>query len=210
MNKTPIRALILDYGGVISLPQDITGANSGLRGLKSRYGDFEAVYRRHRAHYDDGQWSGREYWTNVLRQLGHASDEAEMARLIEDDVASWTHVNEAVIQFVQECKRKGLALAIISNMTWDSLAYLKAHPQWLGLFDELVFSCDVGVNKPAREVYALCLNRLGLPPAECLFVDDSPENVRGAQAVGMAVIQFKTLPDFLRELDERFSLTVVQ
>jgi len=207
MSKTKIRALILDYGGVISLPQNITGANNGLQSLKHKYCDFDVVYRRYRAHYDNSQWSGQDYWTNVLRYFGLEPNDADIARLIQDDVASWTHINESVIQFVQECKSKVHKLAIISNMTRDSLAHLRVHAQWLGLFDELVFSCDVGINKPAREIYELCLDRLGLRPDECLFVDDSAENVQGARAAGMASIHFKTLPDFLLELDERFSLT---
>ena len=52
--------------------------------------------------------------------------------------------------------------------------------------DDLVLSAEVGVEKPDAAIYRLALARLGDPdPAECLFVDDRPENVEGARAVGI-------------------------
>ena len=46
-----------------------------------------------------------------------------------------------------------------------------------------------------------------LNPPECLFVDDSEVNVRGAAESGMHAIQFKTFPQFMLDLDENFLLS---
>jgi HAD superfamily hydrolase (TIGR01509 family) len=93
-------------------------------------------------------------------------------------------------------------------MTSDTLAWMRSHFHWLELFDELSFSCELGKNKPEPEIYEICLSRLGLLPNECLFVDDSLENVEGAIKVGIHAIHFKTFPEFLQELEARFYSTL--
>jgi HAD superfamily hydrolase (TIGR01509 family) len=50
--------------------------------------------------------------------------------------------------------------------------------------DRACVSAEFGVRKPDLEVYRRCLNRLGVAPAETLFVDDSAANVAGARGAG--------------------------
>jgi putative hydrolase of the HAD superfamily len=90
-------------------------------------------------------------------------------------------------------------------MTMNTLVSMRRNFYWLALFDECVFSCEMGSNKPGHAIYETCLRRLGLPAGTCLFVDDSVENVRGAQEVGMAAIVFESTGQFLAEL-QRYEL----
>lgn len=207
MGKTNIRALIFDYGGVISQPQNPENVNNILQSLKQDYTDFMEVYYHQRTQYDRGQISGEQYWMNVLQHYGLDPQDFEIARLIQEDVRSWTQLNESMIRFITESREKIHKLAIISNMTDDTLAYMRSHFGWLELFDELSFSCEIGKNKPDMEIYATCISRLKLSPNECLFVDDSSENVKGALKLGISAIQFKNFPDFLLELHEKFWMT---
>jgi HAD superfamily hydrolase (TIGR01509 family) len=66
-----------------------------------------------------------------------------------------------------------------------------------------VISGDVGMHKPEPEIFRLGAERIGVPPEECVFVDDLRENCAGAEAVGMTAILHRgpegTLPR-LREL----------
>lgn len=207
MDKTNIRALILDYGGVISLPQNPQNVDNILTSLGKGHNDFYQVYRNWRPMYDDGQLSGVEYWRKILEHYQIEPDKDLIARIIREDVQSWTHLNEAMLQFIRDSKGQVAQLAIISNMTRETLVFMRENFRWLDLFDVLTFSCDIGINKPARAIYDACLGQLGTLPGECLFVDDSLENVCAAQAIGMAAIQFKSFAEFVREVDERFSFT---
>jgi len=67
-------------------------------------------------------------------------------------------------------------------------------------FDALVFSGEVGVAKPDREVYLIAAERLGLPADVCAFVDDSATNVRGAVDAGMVGVHHTSVEDTLTEL----------
>ncbi len=207
MDKTKIRAIILDYGGVISQPQSAENVNNILQSLKQDHDDFEEVYKSQRAQYDSGQVSGEEYWINILQHYGLEPNSFEIAWLIQEDVRSWTHINEPMIQFITESRGKIHKLAMISNMTSDSLAFIKKHCHWLELFDELILSCEIGINKPDRQIYEACLRRLNVCPNECLFVDDSLENVKGAMESGMHAIQFETFSEFKLDLSGKYCIT---
>jgi putative hydrolase of the HAD superfamily len=61
-------------------------------------------------------------------------------------------------------------------------------------FDQLIISAEVGIMKPDARIYQLALEKLGVAPAEAVFVDDFAVNIEGARAVGMYAIQF-TRPD---------------
>ena len=204
MGMIKIRALILDYGGVISQPQNPKNVNNILRSLKQNHNGFGEVYRRQRAQYDSAQISGEQYWINILQHYGLNPNDFKVARLIQEDVKSWTQINESMIQFITECRSKITKLAIISNMTSDTLAFMRRHYDWLELFDELCFSCEIGINKPDREIYETCLRKLKISRNECLFVDDSLKNVKGAVELGLHAIQFKSFSEFVLEMDEKF------
>ena len=205
MQKSKIRALILDYGEVISKPQNSENVANMLRIFARECKDFMAVYRRNRDEYDSGHISGTEYWTGILKHYGIAPKSTDIASLIQEDVKSWTQINDSMLQFVKEIRNDIYKLAIISNMTRDTLVCMRTGFKWLGLFDELIFSCEFGRNKPDRNIYEACLNKLKLSPIECLFVDDSAENIEGADRLGMNTIYFRSFDEFLSEFNEKFS-----
>jgi putative hydrolase of the HAD superfamily len=200
MSKIGINALILDYGGVISNPQCRANVQCMLELVNQDYDDFMQVYTSRRASFDSGHVSSETYWTGLLEHYGIEPSAATIAQLNQQDIESWTQVNESMIHFVRESKSSIPQLAMISNMTWDTLVFMRQHFQWLDLFDHLIFSCELGTVKPDRRIYQACLDALAVPAGECLFVDDSIGNVKGAQAVGMNAIHFKNYDQFLAEI----------
>ena len=67
---------------------------------------------------------------------------------------------------------------------------MAAHWDFMRLFDEMVLSFREGCAKPGPEIYEHAIARFGVRPAEAFFVDDRPENVEGALAVGMDAVPF--------------------
>jgi HAD superfamily hydrolase (TIGR01509 family) len=65
----------------------------------------------------------------------------------------------------------------------------------LDYFDTVCTSSDVAQPKPAPDIYRLAARRLGVPPARCLALEDSPTGVRAALAAGMTAIQVPDLVD---------------
>jgi FMN phosphatase YigB (HAD superfamily) len=67
-------------------------------------------------------------------------------------------------------------------------------------FSALGLSCQAGVRKPHRKFYEYCQTLAECSPEECLFVDDLPANVKGAQAFGWNVHLYAGHAKFLAEL----------
>lgn len=84
-----------------------------------------------------------------------------------------------------ELRRRGLAVGLISN--WDErLPRLLDGLGLAGRLDAVVYSQQVGAEKPHRRIFATALERLGAPPARVLHVGDRRRHdVEGARAVGM-------------------------
>ena len=73
---------------------------------------------------------------------------------------------------------------------------------FLMYMDGGVFSCNEGFIKPDRRIYHILLERFGLVPEECVFLDDSKTNVIAAQTVGMNAIHFEGYEKARQELEE--------
>jgi putative hydrolase of the HAD superfamily len=88
---------------------------------------------------------------------------------------------------------QGVALALLSNTMRSPGTVLRRLLERFGLLDcfaHTTFSDEVGVRKPAAEIFALTLRALGVPPGAAVHVgDDAILDVHGARAAGMRVIQ---------------------
>lgn len=110
--------------------------------------------------------------------------------------------DEGMIAAVGAVREAGFPTGLISN-SWGAGIYDRAPLQ---MFDATVISGDVGLHKPQAEIYELGAERLGVPAAACVFVDDLRENVAGAEAVGMAAILHRDSEATVAELRRRFGL----
>ena len=73
-------------------------------------------------------------------------------------------------------------------------------------FPVRVFSCRLGVIKPEPGIYRSCLEALKVPAASTLFLDDTPENVSAARALGMQAAVFRSPAETLVPLIRRHGL----
>jgi putative hydrolase of the HAD superfamily len=94
------------------------------------------------------------------------------------------------LELVQEVKRAGHKLFVLSNMHAASFSRLEnEYPIW-HLFDGRVISCDIKLIKPEPEIFNFILNEYQLRPEETIFIDDTEENVRAANQIGITTIKF--------------------
>lgn len=52
-------------------------------------------------------------------------------------------------------------------------------------FDEVYYSCRVGMRKPEERIFEFVLKEQNFKASETLFIDDSPQHIEGAQKVGL-------------------------
>lgn len=108
---------------------------------------------------------------------------------------------EETIPMLLTLKKRGYAVGLITNGN-HALQYKKL--QMLGLqyiFDEIIVSGDVIVEKPDREIFRMMCEKLALQPEEMVYVGDNPRNdIAGAREAGYYTIWMKSTGQWDYEL----------
>jgi putative hydrolase of the HAD superfamily len=202
-----IRALISDFGGVLTTPlsrgflayQEEAGVSLEELGL--------AMARATETHGDHplfalerGQITEAEFARRLEEQLDGRFDLRRLRELYFERLEP----NEQVIRHVAELRARGLRTAMLTNNVreWEPLWRAKL-PEIDELFEVVVDSAFVGLRKPEPEIYELTLQRLGngIRGEQCVFLDDLEVNCEAARAFGMTAVHFESAEQAIAELD---------
>jgi putative hydrolase of the HAD superfamily len=187
--------LLVDYGQVISEPFDGRAHRSLATLLDLDEDRLRAAYWQHRLDYDGGR-SATDYWSRVA---GRQVSKAEAERLNAVDVDGWSRVDQQVLSLLDDQRGSGVRLALLSNAPRaQAVAYEQA--AWARLFEHLLVSSRLGLTKPDPAIFARALDVLNAEPGDVTFVDDRPENVAAAAALGIRAILFVGVDDLRRQL----------
>ncbi|MFC3571529.1 HAD family hydrolase [Paracoccus simplex] len=136
------------------------------------------------------------------------AEHGDAARHLEGYLAGFPLTIEKTIpgswEIAEALLARNVALYAITNWAAETWPHaLELHPRLGSLFADIVVSGQVGALKPAPAIFRLLMDRNGLLPADCIFVDDSPANVEGARALGMDGIHFTDAEALGAELARR-------
>ena len=197
-----IRAVIFDYGMVLSNPADPAAHERmiAVSGLSRE--ELDRHYWKNRHNYDLGM-KGRDFWEKVAGDAGTTFTSEQIGNLIESDILMWTSLNEEMLGWVVALQNAGFRTAILSNMVWEILGYMRQEFGWLAHFQHHTWSCELGIGKPDPAIYIHTCEGLDVLPSETLFLDDKPENVAAAEQVGLHAIQFSSIEQLRKDLVAR-------
>ena len=111
-----------------------------------------------------------------------------------------------VRELLQDLSDIGVPMAVATSTRGERARIKLARSGIDGYFRHVVTSSDVSHSKPAPDLYLLAAERLGIPPRECVALEDSEYGVRAASAAGLRVIQ---VPDLVPATDLARSLAMV-
>ena len=181
--------VLFDYGGVISEPQPEADRAGLVRASGGPAADFEAAYWRYRLDYDRAALDVTAYWQQIAADLGRSYSDAKIAELSRLDSMSWLTLQPGTVELLTGLAAAGHRLALLSNAPADVAEAVQALPL-AGYFEHLVFSCALKSAKPDPECFQATLAVLGAEPVNVIFLDDRPDNVAAAAALGMVSFQF--------------------
>ena len=211
---TEIRAVVSDFGGVLTTPlltsfmavQDEIGISpeslgKAMRAITDEDGE-NPLYKLERGEISE---------VAFLEQLGHGLEpllghRPELHRFREIYFQA-LHPNQPMIELMRELKAEGRRMAMLTNNVreWE--------PMWRSMlpvdeiFETVVDSGFVGCRKPEPRIYEITLERLGLPAEACVFVDDLEHNCDGARKAGMAAVHFRDNEQAIAEIRERLAVS---
>lgn len=185
MSNQTIRAVLLDYGGVIAEE----GFRNGLFDLAREQGiDPKTMHEVAKvAVYETGfilGWgSEATFWSVMRERTGLEGSDATLTRRILDGfiLRPW------VIEHVRRWRAQGVIAGILSDQShW--LDELDARDHFFAEFDHVFNSYHLGKGKRDPTLFDDIAKRLALAPAGILFIDDLQGNIERAQAAGWQTI----------------------
>jgi putative hydrolase of the HAD superfamily len=181
--------VLFDYGGVICQPQPEADVAllAGVAGCTIE--EFRDGYWAHRLDYDRAEVDCVTFWQKVAAAAGRSFTAAQVAELTRLDIASWLHLRPGTVTLIDDLAAAGHRLALLSNAPAEVAGVVAALPV-AARFEVCMFSCHLRAVKPEPEIYRAVLTVLGATPGEVIFLDDRPENVAGAGALGIRGVHF--------------------
>jgi HAD superfamily hydrolase (TIGR01509 family) len=183
-------ALVFDFDGLVLDTETCT------------YESAVTIFREHGVDLDLAWWqsilgtANHPHWTDILaaavdRPIDRAAlkvqrEELRMARLTELPPCA------GVVPLLDEARAAGVPNAVGSSSPAE---WVVGHLDRLGLLDRFAVvatSDDVGGDprrtKPAPDIFLAAAEALGVEPAACVVLEDSPNGVLAARAAGMPVV----------------------
>jgi len=197
----PINSVIFDYGCVISVvptPEDYEPLR---RAIGVEHGVFHDIYWRDRDAYDLDTLSAATYWQAVGRAAGLEFAASKALELAELDCHIWGRSNPVIVEWLKVLCERRIQPALISNISSHVAGYLRRTSAWINLCNPAIFSGELKLLKPDPAIFHACLESLGQPAHETLFIDDREVNVTAARAVGMNGIVFQSIVQLQTELE---------
>lgn len=198
-----IRNMVFDIGNVL---MDFRWKEY----MRSLFGENEALIQTiNQGIWHNGCWAamdkGEMDGAATLRSaVAFAPQYEKEIKLTLDRVALAFHKFGYAVPWLKELKRMGLNVYYLSNYSAFSIAANPDVLDFIPCMDGGVFSFEVKAVKPEPEIYRCLCDKYDLKPEECLFTDDVPANVKGAQACGFQGIVFegyeKTYPVIMKAL----------
>ncbi len=196
----PIKAVIFDLGGVLVRTEDRGPRMQLAARLGKTYAELGMLV------FDSGssqqaqlgEITSAQHWEQVRKVLNISPTE-----LLEVRGKFWEgdSLDGNLVDYLRGLRPR-YKTALLSN-AWDDLRqYIEEDWQIEDAFDQMIISAEVGLAKPDARIYQLAISKVGVDPAEAVFVDDFPENVIGAREVGLQAIHFIDPDQALADLQQ--------
>ncbi len=192
-----MKAIIFDLGGVL-LHIDSTRAKRNIQSqipnLEER--DIDAFFVSDvKNQYEMGHIDTVTFFRQLRHHLGINTEDSCLIRIWQDMFSE----NKTLTRLLPGL-RKRYTLAILSNTNEMHIDYIEKNFDFMKYFDFTFYSFKLGYLKPSPELYMKALDAMKIVPEECLFIDDSRENIETARVMGMAGLLYREADGFYKNL----------
>ncbi len=194
-----IRAVIFDIGGVLSQYSDMKTYIKWEKklGLPQK-GLFDILYESKVSKLATlGKATVDDVWEDLGQQCNVSPEELNIMR---EEIWAGYEWNTELLDYTRSLKPK-YKTAIVSDAWSDARESMQGTIN-NDIFDVIVFSAEVGVQKPAPEIFERALSQLGIAPEEAIFVDDREKNIVGANQLGMHGVLFTDTQKAIEAIDK--------
>lgn len=107
---------------------------------------------------------------------------------------------KGIRDIIEKLKKKGYKLGLLSNHAKEWVEYCETTYKYTHLFHKTLYSYEVKLSKPDKEIFKLILKKLDVKVEECLYIDDYIKNIETAKELGIKTIHFTSVKDLKERL----------
>lgn len=146
---------------------------------------------------------------DLIKRLSEKfSEPLEVVTAVMDTRLQKKHntVFKPMINLVKNLKKQGKKVFILSNMGKD-MSEVLTDMMGKDNFDDIIYSCDVHMVKPNKDIYELAIERFNINPSESLFVDDTKPNLDTFKILGghTYLFDYKQMENSIAEIENLIS-----
>ncbi|MDB5262269.1 MAG: haloacid dehalogenase superfamily protein [Adhaeribacter sp.] len=138
--------------------------------------------------------------TTALRDVfGKEFSPEENMKLGEEKEAIYRELHEkdlvpipGVRQYLERLKQNGIPMAVATNAPVSNVDFIMERTGLRHYFEVVIDSSSVKNGKPDPEIYLKSAEKLGMPPARCIVMEDSVPGAEAGLRAGMKVIAITT------------------
>lgn len=177
------KAVVFDMDGVLvdSEPVHFKSCQEFLRPYNVNYSEA-----------DHGQFIGTtdEFMWKIYSEKYNIQVDSEQFIQRREEILIGLLKREAVArpgvyELLERLKQREVPIAVASSSSLSTIGVVLEALKIRAYFDVIASGEEVMHGKPAPDVFLLAAERLGLPPADCLVIEDSHNGTKAAKAAGM-------------------------
>jgi epoxide hydrolase-like predicted phosphatase len=197
-----IKTVIFDMGGVILRTIDPAPREQMAKRFNCSRKELEDFIFSSPTSFQSeiGQLNDMDHWRTVLEHFGQV-DLTPLDAYCE--FFSGDAIDQELLGFARSLK-KDRKIGLLSNAWENARQRLGGLYKFIDLFDVAIFSSEVGMRKPNKEIFDLMLGKLGVQPHEAIFMDDFLENINGAEKAGLHTVHYKNSQDAIEQIHHLF------
>ena len=147
--------------------------------------------------YESGKIGSEEFYNHIKESL-YLDLSFDQFKQIWSDIF---RENEGVADLIERLK-KDFRLCLLSNTNELHFEFIRKNFPVVYKFDMWVLSYEAGVMKPDPEIFRIALRKAGIGAEEAIFIDDIRGHVLGAQGLGINSVEFKSVAQITRFIEE--------
>lgn len=184
-----IKALIFDFAGVIGTDGYWVWLREYVKDIENKREFFQKLSEK----ADKGLITEQAFISSISNVSGRPSN------TVWPEIFQRILINHQLIHVIQKLK-KNYKIGLLSNFVYEWLDHLLIHHNLYQYFNEVIISAKQRMIKPEPEIFHEMLKRLGVKPAETIFIDDRQIHVDAANKLGIKSLLFTSTEKLQQDL----------
>lgn len=143
-----------------------------------------------------GRTTEVEFWQLIKKRYSWDTPIDDLKKAVRDNFKEI----KGVRQIIERLSQSGYKLGLLSNHAKEWVEYCEITYKYHKLFHKTLYSFEVGLAKPSRDIFLLVLKKLKVKPEECIFIDDNKQNLAASKQLGIRPIHFTSAANLKKNL----------